>query len=157
MNLEVQNVKHMNEKTSQMAKKGFNLILRQNEAKEIVLATMNEWSYIFPLKTDTVEFQTLFSCILHGNRNVLKKFTYFIWTIWGNTMGNYSFHFKVHHLWHPTKLFFVFLNSKPTWKCGRTKWNIQILRAVFMWLASNPHHLKHCDHQDTPVQNTLYT
>lgn len=42
MNLEVQNVKHMNEKTSQMAKKGFNLILRQNEAKEIVLATMNE-------------------------------------------------------------------------------------------------------------------
>lgn len=42
MNLEVQNVKNMNEKTSQMAKKGFNLILRQNEAKEIVLATMNE-------------------------------------------------------------------------------------------------------------------
>lgn len=66
-----------------------------------------------PLKTDTVELQTLFSRILHGNRNVLKKFTYLIWTILGNKIGNYSFHFKVPHLWHPTSLFFS-STEKPT-------------------------------------------
>lgn len=28
------------------------------------------------------------------------------------------------------------LYSKATWKCGRIWWNIQILKAVFMWLTS---------------------
>lgn len=41
MNVEVQNVEYMNEKASQTAKKK-NLVLRQNEANEIALMTVNE-------------------------------------------------------------------------------------------------------------------
>lgn len=53
--------------------------------------------------------------------------------------------------------FFSFSTQKPTWKCGRTKWNIQILRAVFTWLASNPHCLKQSAITKSTQCKILYT
>lgn len=91
MNMEVQHFKHMNEKSSQRGINEFNHQTKLGKRDGFSNYELMILCVYLPLKQ--VEFQTLFSHILHGNGNVLKSFSYLIWTTFGKYSGQFLLSF----------------------------------------------------------------